>query len=345
MPPLKLTVAQYATSHTLEETLSKIRVITIMAASEGTNLILFPEAFLGGYPRTSTFGASIGSRTTTGRKQYHEYWTQAVDLGDTHPDGLGVYDAPGDGTREFLESLAKDTGVFLVVGVVEKVGATLFCAVVFVCPRGGIVGKRRKVMSGGDKTGTERVVWGTGSPKALKAIKTEIAGQKVTLGAAICWENYMPLLRATLYTQNTNIYLAPTADARSSWISTMQHIALEGRCYVLGCNQFVTNRTLPPFADDTAASLQTDGAVVDIAEESVLCNGGSVVFGPMGEVLAGPLWGKEGKLSVVVEDLEGDIVKAKMDFDVGLSGHYSRSDVFKLEVMGLELEKTLCPVS
>ena len=91
----------------------------------------------------------MGSRTDTGRKQYHEYWTQAVDLGDTHPDGLGVYDAPGDGTREFLEHVAKDTGVFLVVGVVEKVGATLFCGVVFVCPRGGIVGKRRKVMPAG----------------------------------------------------------------------------------------------------------------------------------------------------------------------------------------------------
>ncbi|CUS15052.1 unnamed protein product [Tuber aestivum] len=333
MAPLKLTVAQYATSPTLAETLSNLREITIAASSTGTNLVLFPEAFLGGYPRTSTFGASIGSRTDTGRNQYQKYWAQAVDLGDTHPDGLGVYDAPGDGTREFLEGLAQNTGVFLAVGVVEKVGATLFCGVVFVCPRGGIVGKRRKVMP----TGTERVVWGIGSPKTLKALKTDIAGQKVILGAAICWENYMPLLRATLYTQNTSIYLAPTADARESWISTMQHIALEGRCYVLGCNQFVTNITLPPFADDAAASTRPEEMGTDMAGEKVLCNGGSVVFGPMGEVLAGPLWGTEGTLSVTVEDLEGDVVKAKMDFDGGFSGHYSRSDVFRLEVAGLEL--------
>ena len=149
MLPLVLTVAQHATSSTLAETLSNLKKITTKASFMGTNLILFPEAFLGGYPRTSTFGASVGSRTDTGRKQYHEYWKQAVDLGDTHPDGLGVYDAPGDGTREFLEQVAKDTGMFLVVGVVEKVGATLFCGVVFVCPRGGVVGKRRKVMPAG----------------------------------------------------------------------------------------------------------------------------------------------------------------------------------------------------
>src|SRR5207302_9517536 len=105
MPPLKLTVAQYATSPTVAETLLKLKEITTTASSTGTNLILFPEAFLGGYPRTSTFGASVGSRTDTGRIQYHEYWTQAVDLGDTHPDGLGVYNGPGDGTRELLEQV------------------------------------------------------------------------------------------------------------------------------------------------------------------------------------------------------------------------------------------------
>ncbi|KAG0644259.1 carbon-nitrogen hydrolase [Tuber brumale] len=333
MPPLKLTVAQYATSPTLAESLLNLQRITTAASLKGTNLILFPEAFLGGYPRTSTFGARVGSRTDTGRIQYLEYWAQAVDLGDTHPDGLGVYNAPGDGTREFLEGVAKSTKVFLVVGVVEKVGATLFCAVVFVCPRLGVVWKRRKVMP----TGTERVVWGIGSPKSLKVVKTEIAGEKVTLGAAICWENYMPLLRTTLYTQNTSIYLAPTADARKSWISTMQHIALEGRCYVLGCNQFVTNRTLPPFADDIASAARIEGGPLEIPEEKVLCNGGSVMFGPMGEVLAGPLWGEEGTLSVVVEDLEGEVVKAKMDFDGGFAGHYSRWDAFKLEVVGLKL--------
>lgn len=117
----------------------------------------------------------------------------------------------------------------------------------------------------------------------------------------------------------------------------MQHIALEGRCYVLGCNQFVTNRTLPQFADDIVATALDRGGAIEVPEETVLCNGGSVVFGPMGEVLAGPLWEKEGTLSVVIKDLEGDVVRAKMEFDGGFSGHYSRSDVFKLEVTGLEL--------
>ena len=117
----------------------------------------------------------------------------------------------------------------------------------------------------------------------------------------------------------------------------MQHIALQGRCYVLGCNQFVTNRTLPPFADDMAAAVRDGSGAIELSEEMILYNGGSVVLGPMGEVLAGPLWGSEGMLSVVIEDLEGDVVRAKMDFVGGFAGHYSRSDVFKLGVMGLEL--------
>lgn len=147
MSPLKLSVAQCVTAATISGTLNRLIIIADGAAKDGVHLLLFPEAFLGGYPRTCSFGAVVGARTDEGREQYYEYWRQAIDLGDSCPDGTGVYKpGAGDGTREKLENIAAKTGVFLVVGVVERSGGSLYCACVFVDPVKGIVGKRRKVM-------------------------------------------------------------------------------------------------------------------------------------------------------------------------------------------------------
>jgi len=148
------------------------------------------------------------------------------------------------------------------------------------------------------------------------------------VGGLICWENYMPLARMTMYSKGVDIYLAPTADARDTWQSTLRHIACEGRCFVLGCNQFVTKAMYP---SDLAG-------VEELAVmPEILCRGGSAIIAPLGEVLAGPLYDREG---ILFADLDlAEIARGKFDFDV--TGHYSRPDVFQLTVN----EKPQLPVT
>jgi nitrilase len=153
---LRLAVSQSYTLATTSATLSALEETAKEASSQSIDLILFPEAYLGGYPRTATFGAAVGARKDEGREQFLHYFKGAVDLGDT-PEGAGIkwvekgletplHGLRGDGTREELERIARETGVFIVTGCVERCGGTLYCAVLFVCPKLGVLGKRRKVM-------------------------------------------------------------------------------------------------------------------------------------------------------------------------------------------------------
>ncbi|KAF4775970.1 carbon-nitrogen hydrolase [Colletotrichum scovillei] len=275
MPPIRLATASPATAPTTSQTLSDISTLASRASASGADLLLLPEAYLGaGYPRGASFGSKIGSRAPEGRDEFLAYFNAAVDLGDTVGDaGAGGGDRwvkkqlpaqhaagakveRGDGSREELEKIAAQTGVFLVVGCIERAGGSLYCSVVYVCPKLGMIGKRRKVMP----TATERLIWAQGSPATLRAVSTTIKGVRINLAAAICWESYMPLLRQSLYAQNINLYLAPTADGRDTWLPLMRTVACEGRCFVVSSNMAARPLTT---AASTSTSATTAAAAVD----------------------------------------------------------------------------------
>jgi len=279
----------------------KVCAMAADAASQGARLVLFPEAYVGGYPWGLAFGTAVGGRSDAGRRTWERYWTGAVDV-------------PGPETARMGDA-AREAGVHLCVGVIERDATysrgTLYCTLLYFGPDGTLLGKHRKLKP----TAAERLIWGEGDGSTLTVVDTALG----RVGGLICWENYMPLARMAMYGKGVEIYLAPTADARGRWQATLQHIALEGRCFVLGCNQFVTRDMYP--------------ADLEIAEEleawpEVLCRGGSAIYGPLGDCLAGPLWEEEG---IVVADLDRTaIARSKFDFDV--TGHYARPDVFHLEV-------------
>jgi len=182
--------------------------------------------------------------------------------------------------------------------------------VLFFSADGRYLGKHRKLMP----TASERLIWGFGDGSTLPVFETPLG----RLGAVICWENYMPLLRMTMYAKGIQLYCAPTADGRDSWIATMQHIALEGRCFVLSCNQFARRRDYP---QDYNTSFGDD-------PETILSRGGSCIVNPLGQILAGPNYSEECILTAEL-DL-ADIARGKFDFDV--VGHYARPDIFSLHV-------------
>lgn len=196
-----------------------------------------------------------------------------------------------------LAGLSARTGASLVVGVVERAGSTLYCTALFLDPAKGLVGTHRKLVP----TARERLVWGRGDGSTMPVVPTA-AG---LAGAVICWENMMPLLRAAMYAKGVELWCAPTVDDREAWLASMRHVAGEGRCFVLSACQYE-----PPSDHDDPFL------------------GGSVVVGPLGDVLAGPLRGAAGLLTATIDP--DDLVAARCDLDV--SGHYARPDVFALSV-------------
>lgn len=277
-----------------QETLEKILSYEAEIKRSGADIVVMPEAILGGYPKGERFGTQLGFRLESGREIYQKYYDAAIDL-----SGPEV---------KTLSEMSKRLNANLVLGVIERAGATLYCTAIFIDPSGGLTHKHRKLMP----TGSERMIWGQGDGSTLPVIETN-AGRT---GATICWENYMPLLRTALYAKGIEIWCAPTVDARPVWQSTMQHIALEGRCFVASACQY------QPSPNELGQKVDNWGA------DDALISGGSVIIGPLGDVLAGPLLDKEGLISAEIN--MDDLAKARYDLDV--IGHYARPDIFELRV-------------
>jgi nitrilase len=278
------------TAATLERILAYEREI----AASGAKVVVLPEAILGGYPKGEAFGTRLGYRTDAGRDAFARYFAQAVNL-----DGPEV---------AALAGLSARTGAWLVAGVIERAGSTLYCTAVFLDPERGLVSKHRKLMP----TGTERLVWGMGDGSTLPVVETP-AGRA---GAAICWENHMPLFRTAMYAKGVTLWCAPTVDERDVWRASMRHIAHEGRCFLISACQ------VQPSPAELAV------AVEEWPDDRPLIRGGSMIVGPLGDVLAGPLEQETGLVTAEIDT--DDIVRARYDFDP--VGHYARPDVFRLLV-------------
>lgn len=276
-----------------EKTLAKTVDLAQQARGRGADLAVFPEAFLSAYPRGLDFGAVVGSRSDEGREMFLRYWESAIEV-------------PGPVTEQ-LADLARDLSIDIVIGVVERGGGTLYCSVLYFGAEAGFYAKHRKLMP----TGSERLIWGFGDGSTLQVHETRLG----RLASAVCWENYMPLLRYTLYQQQCQIWCAPTADARDSWTASMRHIAVEGRCFVLSCNQYATRADYP---DDYAS-------VFGDSPEEVVTRGGSCIVDPFGNLLAGPHYDGEAILTAEIDP--SITIKGKFDLDV--AGHYSRSELFE----------------
>ncbi len=277
-------------------TFEKLRDLIADAAKQGAALAVFPEAFVGGYPKGLDFGVRLGSRSADGRDMFRRYMDQAITV-------------PGPETEQIGE-MVLDAGIHLVLGVVEREGGTLYCTSLYYAATGQLLGKHRKLMP----TALERVVWGFGDGSTLAAPATDIG----VLGGAICWENYMPQLRLAMYGKGVEFYCAPTVDDRDVWLPTMQTIALEGRCFVLSACQYMERGDGP----DDYHPIQGD------APDTVLIRGGSCIISPMGEVLAAPVFGRECIQTAELDKAE--IARGKYDLDV--VGHYARPDIFSLSV-------------
>ncbi len=278
-------------------TLEKMQSLTAQAGEQGAKLAVFPEAFIGGYPKGINFGAQVGMRSPEGRQQFQRYFDSAIHV-------------PGPECEQ-MAAMASEHGMYLVVGVIERDGGTLYCSVVYFDDNGNLIGKHRKTMP----TAMERLIWGFGDGSTLQVMDTDIG----KFSSVICWENYMPQLRLSQYAQGVEMYCAPTVDERDSWLPLMRTIAAEGRCFVLSACQFMQRKNGPM---EGYAPVQGDDP------ETSMIRGGSCIVSPLGEVLAGPVFDQE---AILTAELDADLI-AQGKFDLDVAGHYARPDIFELQV-------------
>ena len=235
-------------------------------------------------------------RSAEGRDDFLRYYESAINVPGPECDAIG--------------QAARQHHLHIVVGVIERDGGTLYCTALMFGPDGQLLGKHRKLMP----TALERLVWGFGDGSTIAVVDSAVG----RIGSVICWENYMPLLRMAMYAQGIELYCAPTVDDRDTWLPTMRTIALEGRCFVLSACQYLTRADCPPSYN----AIQGDDP------STVLIRGGSCIIDPLGNILVEPSF--EGEVIRLAELDRQIIARGKYDLDV--VGHYSRPDVFSLNV-------------
>ncbi len=271
------------------------------AAAAGAGLVVFPEAYVPGYPAW-IWRLRPGGDGALSNAIHRRLIEQAVRIkaGDLEP----------------VCAAAAKAGVVVVLGFNERdedVGrATLYNAVVVIGPDGSILNHHRKLMP----TNPERMVWGFGDAQGLRVVDTPVG----RIGVLICWENYMPLARYALYGQGVEIYIAPTYDEGDAWVGTMRHIAREGGCWVLGAGFALRGSDLP--ADFP------ERAVLFPDPDEWINSGDSVVVAPRGRLVAGPMHAEVGLLMADIDVSE--VAPAHRTLDV--VGHYARPDIFQLHV-------------
>ena len=298
----KLAIVQKAPVY-LDKAGTIARCITLLeeAAAAGANLIIFPEAFIPGYPAW-IWRLRPGGDWTTSEQAHARLLQNAVTLDS---DDL----AP-------LFAAARSHKVTIVCGLNERDGklsrATLYNSVVVIGPDGTLLNRHRKLMP----TNPERMAWGFGDASGLRVVDTPVG----RIGTLICWENYMPLARYALYAQGVEIYIAPTYDSGGAWIGTLQHIAREGRCWVVGSGNLIKGSDIPADFPDK------DRLYPD--PEEWVNDGDSVVIAPGGEIIAGPLRREEGILFAEIDSSRAATAKRALD----VAGHYSRPDIFTLHI-------------
>ena len=271
------------------------------AAGNGAELVVFTEAFIPGYPAW-IWRLRPGGDWNTSEALHHRLLQNSVNVNSD--DLMPLYDA------------AKKHQVTIVCGIEERDGklsqSTLYNTVITIGPDGTLLNKHRKLMP----TNPERMVWGFGDASGLKVVDSP-AGR---IGTLLCWENYMPLARYALYAQGVEIYIAPTYDSGDGWLGSLQHIAREGCCWVVGCGNLMKGSDIPEDFPEKER-LYPDA-------EEWINPGDSVVIAPGGEIVAGPMNKEAG---ILYHDIDREKVSiAKRAFDV--AGHYSRPDIFQLHV-------------
>ena len=284
-------------------TIDRVAECTAEAAGAGAQLVVFPETFVPAYPSSAWAKALAGWAEPGAREAFALLHRESLELPSPDADRLA--------------SIAREHGVWLVLGVNEadpERAGTLYNSLLYYAPDGELALHHRKLVP----TNHERLVWGQGDGRGLRAIETTLG----RLGGLICWENYMPLARFALYESGVEIYIASTADDGDDWQATLIHIALESRSFVIAPCHFQRAGSYP---DDFPLGALLEG-------RDLLGRGGSAILGPDGSYLAGPLYDEEG---ILYAELDPDLLlQARQRFDP--AGHYHRPDVLRLTVSPIE---------